>query len=118
MLDIGRVCMKIAGRDAGKVGVIIDVLEAPYVLIDGEVRRRKCNILHLEPLERKVEIKKNASHADVVKALGIVEPKKRKEKKKEKAARPRHVKKAKVYATAKVEKKKTTPKKGSQEKKK
>ncbi|MBS3162665.1 50S ribosomal protein L14e [Candidatus Woesearchaeota archaeon] len=58
MLEIGRVCVKLAGRDAGKTAVIVDVLSEPFVLIDGEVRRRKCNIKHLEPLERTIEIKK------------------------------------------------------------
>ena len=77
MLEVGKVCMKIAGRDAGKLGVVIDILDNTYVVLDGEVRRRKCNIYHLEPLERKVDIKKNASHADVLKALGIIEGKKK-----------------------------------------
>ena len=47
MFEIGKTCLKIAGRDAGKLAVIIDVLDETYVMIDGEVRRRKCNIYHL-----------------------------------------------------------------------
>jgi len=105
MLEVGKVCMKIAGRDAGKVGVVIDILDDTYVLLDGEVRRRKCNILHLEPLEKSVSLKKNASHADVLKALGMKEEKKKVGKKKEKALRPRHMNVKKKYATAKKEKK-------------
>jgi large subunit ribosomal protein L14e len=69
MIDIGRICVKTAGRDAGKKCVVIDVLDQNYVLIDGETRRRKCNIMHLEPLDKTVDIKKNASHADVAKAF-------------------------------------------------
>ena len=103
MLEIGKVCMKIAGRDAGKLAVIVEILDEPYVLIDGEVRRRKCNILHLEPLEKKVEIKKGASHSEVVKALGITEDKKKKVKK-EKSLRPRQIKIKKVYDKPKVKK--------------
>jgi len=114
MLNIGKVCMKIAGRDAGKLGVIVDVLDENYVLIDGEVRRRKCNIRHVEPLARDVEIKKNASHADVLKALGITEEKKKHEKKgKETAARPQKVRPAKTYAEPKKEKKTAEPKKAA-----
>src|SRR3989338_8785228 len=82
MLEIGRVCMKIAGRDAGKKGIVIDILDENYVLLDGEVRRRKCNIHHLEPMAQSVELKKNASHADVLKVLGIKEDKKKSTKKK------------------------------------
>ena len=69
MIEIGRLCVKIAGRDAGKKCVIIDILYGKYVLIDGETRRRKCNVLHLEPLNQTVKIEKNASHEDVTKAL-------------------------------------------------
>lgn len=65
MIEIGRICIKLAGRDAGREAVIIDLLDDNYVLIDGNVRRRKCNILHLEPTEKKIDIKKGASHEDV-----------------------------------------------------
>ena len=105
MLEIGRVCMKIAGRDAGKKGIVIDILDENYVLLDGEVRRRKCNIHHLEPMAHSVELKKNASHADVLKVLGIKEDKKKSTKKKEKAATPRRMRIKKTYAEPKKEKK-------------
>lgn len=69
MFEVGRVCMKIAGRDAGKIGIVIEKIDDNYVLIDGETRRRKCNINHLEILDKTVKIAKGASNADVVKAL-------------------------------------------------
>ena len=69
MIEIGRLCVKIAGRDAGKKCVIIDILDDNYVLIDGETRRRKSNILHIEPLSQVIKIEKNASHEEVAKAL-------------------------------------------------
>lgn len=65
MFEVGRICIKLAGRDAGRECVIVDVLDDRYVLIDGNVRRRKCNVLHLEPTKMTIEIKKNASHDDV-----------------------------------------------------
>lgn len=65
MIEIGRLCVKIAGRDAGNKCVVVDLVDKTYVLIDGNVRRRKCNIAHLEPLDKVIKIKKNASHADV-----------------------------------------------------
>ncbi len=108
MFDIGRIVMKIAGRDAGKVGVVIDVLDENYVMVDGAMRRRKCNVKHIEPMNKTVEVKKNASHSDVIKVLEITEKKSGKKEKKEKASRPKKVRKKKVYDApkkAKVEKK-------------
>lgn len=103
---IGRVCMKIAGRDAGKIGVIIDTLEEGFVLVDGAVRRKKCNIKHLEFLDEEVKIKKGASHAEVVKALakfGVVEKKKKSKLKTERIMKKRKV--PEVKTEFKVEKK-------------
>jgi large subunit ribosomal protein L14e len=67
MFEIGRICIKLAGRDAGKEAVIVDILDDRYVLIDGNVRRRKCNIFHLEPTIKKIDIKKNTSHEEIKK---------------------------------------------------
>ncbi|MBD3203072.1 50S ribosomal protein L14e [Candidatus Woesearchaeota archaeon] len=85
MFDVGRVVIKIAGRDARKKAVIIDVLEDNYVLIDGETRRRKCNIKHLEPIDKILKISKKASHKKVKeifsKELGITLSDKKNKKK-------------------------------------
>jgi len=69
MFNIGRVCMKIAGRDAGMKCVIVDVIDEHYVMIDGQTRRRKCNIKHLEPLAQVVQITQNAPLLEVVRVL-------------------------------------------------
>lgn len=74
MITVGRLCMKIAGRDAGKRCLIVDVLDEKTALIDGETRRRKCNLNHLEPLDKVAKLSKNASHYAVIeelKKLGI-----------------------------------------------
>ena len=74
MIELGRLCLKIAGRDGGKKCIVIDILDNNYVLIDGETRRRKCNISHLEPLDAVIKIKKKASHDEVkteFKKLGL-----------------------------------------------
>ena len=74
MMTVGRLCMKIAGRDAGKKCAIVDIIDKTIVLVDGETRRRKCNIAHLEPLRDVVKIKKGCSHDEIVsvfKKLGI-----------------------------------------------
>ena len=67
MIEIGRLCLKIAGRDAGGKCVIVDILDDKFVMIDGNVRRRKCNVSHLEPFNDTIKISKGASH-DAVKA--------------------------------------------------
>ena len=90
MMEVGRICTKIAGRDAGKKCVIIDVLDDRFVIIDGETRRRKCNVKHIEPSDNLIKISKKASHEEVkseFKKLGIeikdTKPRPKKEKKKQ-----------------------------------
>lgn len=117
MIEIGRVCVKIAGRDAGRRCVIIDILEDNFVLIDGETRRRKCNPLHLEPLKETIEIGKDASHEAVAKALGIEA---RSTKRKSAGERPKQKRKgpeAEEAKTAKKAEKKSAPKKAAPVKK-
>lgn len=95
MIEIGRLCVKIAGRDAGKKCVIVDVINDIYVLIDGETRRRKCNVLHLEPLEQKIDIKKGASHGEVSSVLKESGIETRHTKPKQKTERPKKQRKQK-----------------------
>ncbi|MBI2573203.1 50S ribosomal protein L14e [Candidatus Woesearchaeota archaeon] len=74
LFEVGRVCMKIAGRDAGKHCVIVETVDDRFVVVDGQTRRRKVNILHLEPLGQTLSLGAKASHEQVVKAfsgLGI-----------------------------------------------
>lgn len=114
LFELGRVCIKTAGRDARKKCVIVDVLESPYVLIDGETRRRKCNISHLEPLNLVIDVTAGAENPEVIKALekeGIVSQLK-KESKKEPKPRPKKEKSLKKKPKEKpVEEKKVEEKK-------
>jgi len=73
MFDIGRLCIKTAGREAGKYCVVLSKIDDNFVLVTGprsltQVKRRKCNILHLEPLKETLDIKADASDAEVEKA--------------------------------------------------
>lgn len=82
MMDIGRVCVKIAGRDAGLKCVIVKVIDDNYVFVDGETRARKVNINHLEPLDIKIEVPKAATREQILTALKdagikLKEPKKK-----------------------------------------
>jgi large subunit ribosomal protein L14e len=74
MFEVGRVCMKTAGREAGRYCVVLKKEEPGFVLITGpksltKVKRRKCNIHHLEPLVEKIKIKSEAPDDEVLKAL-------------------------------------------------
>jgi len=73
-IDIGRICVKLSGREAGGKCVIVDVVDKSFVLITGPkkvtgVRRRRVNINHVEPLQDKIEIKRGASDEEVSEAL-------------------------------------------------
>lgn len=73
-IQIGRVVVKTNGREAGKKGVIINIIDQNYVLLTGpksvtSVRRRKCNIKHLEPTEKIVSVKRDATDEEVVAAI-------------------------------------------------
>ena len=106
MIEIGRLCVKIAGRDAGKKAVIVDILDDKFVLIDGETRRRKCNVLHIEPLGQVVKINKNASHEDVTKALKELGIESRESKPKQKTQKPKAKRKTSEQLRERKEEKK------------
>jgi len=72
MFEVGRVVMKVAGRDAKKIAVIVEQVDTKTVVIDGQTRRRKVNVAHLEPLNKTVNISKGASTQDVAKALADI----------------------------------------------
>lgn len=69
LFSTGRVCVKIAGRDAGRKCVVVEEVDAHTVLIDGNTRRRKTNVRHLEPLEEVFELPSGASHEEVKKVF-------------------------------------------------
>lgn len=68
-IEVGRLCVKTAGRDAMAHCVVVEVLDEKYVLVDGNVRRKKVNKLHIEPLAKKFDIKKGADTKTVLTAL-------------------------------------------------
>ena len=106
MIETGRICVKLAGRDAGGKCVIVDILDKNYVLIDGNVRRRKCNIFHLEPTPQKIDIKKGASHEVIKKEFEKLKLPVWDTKKKEGKERPRKIRKKKEIIKEPEEKKK------------
>ena len=71
LFSVGRLCLKLAGRDAGRKCVVVEILDDSFVLVDGDVRRKKVNLKHLEPLAQTLELPNNASHEEVKKRLGL-----------------------------------------------
>jgi len=74
--EIGRVCVKLSGREAGRKCVIVDVVDKSFVLVTGPktvsgVRRRRANVNHVEPLQDKIDINRGASDEEVVEALKV-----------------------------------------------
>ena len=97
---IGRVCVKLLGREAGKSCVIVNQLDDNFVLIDGNVKRRKCNINHLEFTDKIIDIKKDSPTKEVLDAMSkagikVFKLKEAKKESKEKPRKRRKVKEAK-----------------------
>lgn len=69
LYEIGRLCLKVAGRDAGRKCVVVDILDHTFVIVDGDVRRKRVNFKHLEPLNEMIKLKEGASHEEVKKAF-------------------------------------------------
>ena len=75
-IEVGRICVKLTGRETGKKCVIVDVIDKNFALITGPksvtgIRRRRTNVDHLEPTVEMVELKKGATDDEVEKALKL-----------------------------------------------
>ncbi len=74
-IEIGSICVKTHGREAGQRCVVVDIVDENFVLISGPknltgVRRRRTNVRHLEPTPEKIQIKTGSSDDDLLKAMG------------------------------------------------
>lgn len=78
-LEIGRVCIKTVGRESGRYCVVLKKLKDEktksdsFVLVTGPklltgVKRRKCNIEHLEPTQYILEVKEDATDEEIIAA--------------------------------------------------
>ena len=73
-IEVGRICVKLNGRETGRKCVIVDLIDKNFVLVTGPVkltgvRRRRTNVKHLEPTTETLEIKKGASDDEIVKIV-------------------------------------------------
>ncbi len=74
VIEVGRLCVKTRGREAGKKCVIVEIIDDNFVLITGPkdvsgVKRRRANINHIEVLPEKIDIQPGASDDEVKQAL-------------------------------------------------
>ncbi len=113
LFEVGRLCVKIAGRDAGRTCVVVEELNHSYVVVDGATRRKKVNVLHLEPLADIVKLKAKASHDEVQKEFEKLGLPVWETKAKKAAVRPKKTKAAKIAPV--VEEKKAKQKKSKKE---
>jgi large subunit ribosomal protein L14e len=77
LIEVGRVCVKKYGRDAGSRAVVMKVLDNNFVNVVTAVRRKegRCNANHLEFLKETIDVKDK----DLVsKTLGMEEKEERK----------------------------------------
>jgi large subunit ribosomal protein L14e len=73
-IEVGRVCVKTAGRETGRKCIIVDVMDKSFVLVTGPkkitgVKRRRVNINHVAPTENTIQIKRGASDEEVTKSI-------------------------------------------------
>jgi large subunit ribosomal protein L14e len=133
-LEVGRVCMKTAGKEAGQYCVVIKKMDDNFVFITGPkvltgIKRRRCNVEHLEPTQYSVKIKDDEGEKEIINAyeksgllakLNLAKPSpeivKEAEKEVKKAAKVEKAKKE-VKEEKKIEKEKNPKKKPRKEKK-
>jgi large subunit ribosomal protein L14e len=72
--EVGRICVKLTGREAGRKCIVVDMMDKNFVLITGPknltgVKRRRANTNHIEPLKDKIKIKRGAPDEEIEEAL-------------------------------------------------
>ena len=74
LIEIGRVCIKKYGRDAGSKAVVTKIIDTNFVNVITSVRakERKCNVKHLEFLGEKIDV---SSEEQLYRTLEIEKPK-------------------------------------------
>jgi len=80
-MEIGQVCVKTVGKEKGKYCVVVKKVDKNFVIVSGPkaltgVKRRRANVIHLQPLQYKLEIKEDVSDEELLEAWknsGLVE---------------------------------------------
>ena len=75
-IEVGRICVKLTGREAGRKCVVVDIMDKSFVVITGPktvtgVKRRRANMNHVEPLQDRIAIKRGATDEEVTEELKV-----------------------------------------------
>ena len=81
VIEVGRIVVKTRGREAGRKAVVVEIVDNNFVIVTGPksvtgVKRRKVNINHIEPTDKKIDIPKGADDKtveDKVKAENLMD---------------------------------------------
>jgi len=70
VIEVGRIVVKTRGREAGRKAVVVEIVDNNFVVVTGPksvtgVKRRKVNINHIEPTDKKIDIPKGADDKTV-----------------------------------------------------
>ena len=73
-IEVGRICVKIVGREAGKKCIVVDIVDKNFILITGPktisgIKRRRANINHIQITQDKIDIKRGATDKEVTEVL-------------------------------------------------
>jgi len=73
-VEVGRICVKTAGRENGKKCVIVDVMDKSFAMVTGPkvvtgVKRKRVNLSHIMLLQDRIEVARGASDEEVSSAL-------------------------------------------------
>ena len=74
LVEVGRICVKLVGREAGRKCVVVELADKSFAKVTGPktvtgVRRRRVNISHIEPIKEKIKIMRGASDKEVADVL-------------------------------------------------
>lgn len=70
IIEAGRVCLKVRGKNAGKYCVVLGKTSKNLVEVVGKgMKKGKVNISHLEPLPKVLKVRKTSKAATIAKQL-------------------------------------------------
>ena len=70
IMEVGRVCRKLKGRDAGEYCVVVEKVDDAFVVVEGKgMKKTKTSVFQLEPLPSVITVKKGEKTEDIIKAL-------------------------------------------------
>ena len=70
-LNIGSLCIKTAGRKAGEKVIVIEIDKEKHIatIIGKNIKKKKCNLRHLMPLNKTRTVNKNISQKEAEKLI-------------------------------------------------